>query len=115
MGIYLNPGNDLFRQAVNSEIYVDKSCFIEFTNNVFDTSDRHLCVSCTQRFGKSMAANMLSAYYIRGCDSREVFSGLQIAKTDNFEKHLNKYNVIKVGISYDDSKGHSCVIEKIIK
>jgi len=58
---------------------------------------------------------MLSAYYSRGCDSREVFSGLQIAKTDNFEKHLNKYNVIKVGISYDENKGHSCEVEKIIK
>ena len=96
MGIYLNPGNDLFRQALNSEIYVDKSMLIQLTNNVFDTSDRHLCVSRPRRFGKSMAANMLSAYYSRGCDSREVFSRLQIAKTDNFEKHLNKYNVIKL-------------------
>ena len=66
MGIYLNPGNDLFRQAVNSEIYVDKSMLIQLTNNVFDTSDRHLCVSRPRRFGKSMAANMLSAYYSRG-------------------------------------------------
>ena len=96
MGIYLNPGNDLFRQAVNSEIYVDKSMLIELTNKVFDTSDRHLCVSRPRRFGKSMAANMLSAYYSRGCDSRELFSRLQIAKTDNFEKYLNKYNVIKI-------------------
>lgn len=96
MGIYLNPGNDLFRQAVNSEIYVDKSMLIELTNNVFDTSDRHLCVSRPRRFGKSMAANMLSAYYSRGCDSRELFSGLQIAKADSFEKHINNYNVIKL-------------------
>ena len=96
MGIYLNPGNDLFRQAVNSEIYVDKSMLIEHTNHVFDTSDRHLCVSRPRRFGKSMAANMLSAYYSRGCDSRELFSGLQISQTDSFEKHLNKYNVIRL-------------------
>ncbi len=96
MGIYLNPGNDLFRQAVNSEIYVDKSMLIELTNHVFDTSDRHLCVNRPRRFGKSMAANMLSAYYSRGCDSRELFSGLQISQTDSFEKHLNKYNVIRL-------------------
>ena len=96
MGVYLNPNNDLFRQAVNSDIYIDKSMLIELTNNVFDTSDRHLCVSRPRRFGKSMAANMLSAYYSRGCDSRDVFNGLQIAKTASFEKHLNKYNVIKL-------------------
>ena len=96
MGIYLNPGNDLFRQAINSEIYVDKSMIIQITNKVFDTSDRHLCVSRPRRFGKSMAANMLSAYYSRGCDSRELFKGLKIAETDSFEKYLNKYNVIKL-------------------
>ena len=80
MGIYLNPGNDLFRQAINSEIYVDKSMLIQLTNKVFDTSDRHLCVSRPRRFGKSMAANMLSAYYSRGCDSRELFKGLKIPR-----------------------------------
>ncbi len=96
MGIYLNPGNDLFRQAVNSEIYVDKSMLIQLTNNVLDTSDRHLCVSRPRRFGKSMAANMLSAYYSRGCDSRELFSILKISSDADFERHLNKYNVIKI-------------------
>ena len=120
MGIYLNPGNDLFRQAVNSEIYVDKSMLIELTNSVFDTSDRHLCVSRPRRFGKSMAANMLSAYYSRGCESREVFSGLQIAKTDNFEKHLNKYNVFHFDIRSFASKSESVkmmveLLEKAIK
>ena len=120
MGIYLNPGNDLFRQAVNSEIYVDKSMLIELTNSVFDTSDRHLCVSRPRRFGKSMAANMLSAYYSRGCDSRELFSGLQIAKADSFEKHLNKYNVFHFDIRSFASKSESVkmmveLLEKAIK
>ena len=32
MGIYLNPNNDRFRQALNSEIYVDKSGLISVTN-----------------------------------------------------------------------------------
>ena len=120
MGIYLNPGNDLFRQAVNSDIYIDKSMLIELTNNVFDTSDRHLCVSRPRRFGKSMAANMLSAYYSRGCDSRELFSGLQIAKADSFEKHLNKYNVFHFDIRSFASKSESVkmmveLLEKAIK
>ncbi|MDD6084343.1 MAG: AAA family ATPase, partial [Oscillospiraceae bacterium] len=69
MGIYLNPGNDLFRQAVKSKIYVGKSMMICNTNSVLDTSDKHICISRPRRFGKSMAANMLAAYYSRGCDS----------------------------------------------
>lgn len=94
MGIYLNPGNDLFRQAIKSEIYVDKSMLIEITNSVFDTSDKHICISRPRRFGKSMAANMLAAYYSRGCDSKEIFKGLKIAQTKSFEEYLNKYNVL---------------------
>ena len=45
-----------------------------------------------------MAANMLTAYYSRGCDSREMFSNLNISKADTFEKHLNKYNVIHINM-----------------
>lgn len=98
MGIYLNPGNDLFRQAVNSKIYVDKSMLIDVTNGLLNSSDNHICISRPRRFGKSMAANMLSAYYSRECDSRELFGKLNIAKTDSFEKHLNKYNVIHISM-----------------
>ena len=98
MGIYLNPGNDLFRQAVNSKIYVDKTMLIEVTNSLFDTSDKHICISRPRRFGKSMAVNMLSAYYSRDCDSRELFSKLKISRSESFEKHLNKYNVFRFDI-----------------
>lgn len=104
MGIYLNPGNDLFRQAVNSKIYVDKSMLIDVTNGLLNSSDNHICISRPRRFGKSMTANMLSAYYSRECDSRELFSKLNIAKTDSFEKHLNKYNVIRFDIRSFASK-----------
>ena len=75
MGIYFNPGNDLFRIAVNSQIYVDKSELISVTNSLLNTEGRHICISRPRRFGKSMTANMLSAYYSRGCDSKELFSG----------------------------------------
>lgn len=98
MGIYLNPKNISFQMALNSEIYVDKSEMIKQTNKLINTSQRFVCVSRPRRFGKSMAADMLTAYYSRGCDSREMFSSLKIAKDDSFEKHLNKYNVIHINM-----------------
>ena len=79
MGIYLNPGNEKFIKAVNSEIYVDKSELIKYTNHVLNTMQQYICVSRPRRFGKSMAANMLTAYYGRGCDSKELFSSLEIS------------------------------------
>lgn len=63
MGIYLNPGNIDFQQALNSKIYVDKSMLIEYENSVIYTEQKFICVSRPRRFGKSMAANMLTAYY----------------------------------------------------
>ena len=74
MGIYLNPDNMDFQIAINSELYVDKSELIKSTNNLIFTEQRFICVSRPRRFGKSMAANMLSAYYSRGCDSKEMFN-----------------------------------------
>lgn len=113
MGIYLNPGNFDFQRAINSEIYVDKSLLIEYTNKKLFTEQQFICVSRPRRFGKSMAANMLTAYYSRGCDSREMFSGLKIAKSDSFEKHLNKYNVIHINMVSFLGESHD--IDEMIK
>lgn len=98
MGIYLNPGNEEFYRAVNSRIYVDKTELITYTNQYMNTEHRNICVSRPRRFGKSMAANMLTAYYSRGCDSENLFSGLKISGNENFNVHLNKYNVIHLNI-----------------
>ena len=98
MGNYLNPDNIDFRRALNSEIYVDKSELIKQTNAILDTENRFVCVSRPRRFGKSMAANMLTAYYSKGCDSSEMFAPLKISSDDSFEKYLNKYNVIHINM-----------------
>ena len=69
MGIYLNPGLESFKRAVNSKIYVDKTELISFTNALLGTEQGYLCVSRPRRFGKSMTANMLCAYYGKNCDA----------------------------------------------
>ena len=94
MGLYLNQNNILFSKDVNSEIYVDKTLLIEQTNRCINTNNQYVCISRPRRFGKSMAANMLTAYYSRGCDSKELFAPYKISRAESFKKHLNKYNVI---------------------
>ena len=98
MGIYLNPENVDFQEVLNSKIYVDKSELIQYTNSVLRTTQKYICVSRPRRFGKSMAANMLTAYYSRGCDSGELFQGLKSTMHPDFEKHLNQYNVIHLNM-----------------
>ena len=98
MGIYLNPTNESFQEAVNSEIYVDKSGLISFTNKRIKTSQKHICVSRPRRFGKSINLAMLAAYYSKGCDSKELFDGLDVVKDKKYYEHLNKYHVIYINM-----------------
>lgn len=93
MGIYIDRGNLDFTEARNSE-YVDKSGLISVVNKTLFTRQKFSCVTRCRRFGKSMAAQMLCAYYDRTCNSRQLFEDLKIAKDDTFERHLNKYPVI---------------------
>ena len=107
MGCYLNPGNFSFRGSLRSKIYVDKSELIAKTNEVLCTEQKYICVSRPRRFGKSMAANMLAAYYDRESDSAELFESLKIRKAESYEKHRNQYDVIKVNMQEFLSMTHS--------
>lgn len=98
MGLYIDKGNLEFQIARNSS-YVDKSGLITIVNETLRTEQRCSCVTRSRRFGKSMAANMLCAYYDRSCDSRELFVDLEVAQDPSFEKYLNKYPVIKLDIT----------------
>ena len=108
MGMFVNPRNEAFAVALNSEIYVDKTGLLTYTNKVMNTLQGYICNSlqgyiCNsrpRRFGKSITANMLTAYYSRGCSSREMFSELEISKAEDFEKHLNQYDVLHWDIQW---------------
>ncbi|MCD8029213.1 MAG: AAA family ATPase [Erysipelotrichaceae bacterium] len=104
MGIYLNPDNTDFKELRNSTICVDKSLLIEYTNSVMNTKDKYICVSRPRRFGKSTDANMLVAYYSKGCDSASLFSDLNIAQTSTYQVHLNQHHVIFINMQefYDN-------------
>ena len=107
MGSYLNPGNKGFRESLNSEIYVDKTGLIERTNALLDTREKYICVSRPRRFGKSMAADMLAAYYGQDTDSEALFQNLYIETCPSFREHLNKYNVVKLNMQDFLSASHS--------
>ena len=72
MGRFLNPDYSAFETALNSEIYIDKTGLLAYTNKVINTKQAFICNSRPRRFGKSYAANMLAAYYSKGCNSEEM-------------------------------------------
>lgn len=100
MGIYLNPGNEQFTVSVNSELYVDKTELIQYTNSRIGKDRPLICSSRPRRFGKTMAVTMLAAYYSKGCSSEQLFAELKISENEFFQKHLNRYNVIFLDIQW---------------
>lgn len=100
LGRFLNPDNAAFKRTLNSKIYVDKTEFLDFTNQMINTNSSFICNSRPRRFGKSVTADMLTAYYSRGCDSKKLFSDLKIGSLENFEENLNKYNVIQFDVQW---------------
>ena len=98
MGTYINRGNIEFRDIVTHE-YVDKTSLIPLVNATLNSENRYSCVTRCRRFGKSMAAKMLCAYYDKSCDSRKLFAGLKAEQDASFETYLNKYTVLYLDVT----------------
>ena len=115
MGVYFNPSNGSFTSDKNSKIYVDKTGLLEYLNGVLGTNNRCIALSHARRFGKSHAAGMIDAYYSLGCDSTNLFEDTKIARSSDFKKYMNKYNVIHLDISsfWDFYKDN--IVEKIVE
>ena len=97
MGIYLNPGSEMFEEGLNSQIYVDKTEMLRYVNSVVNSKQKYMCVSRPRRFGKTMATEMLEAYYDRTADSRALFEKCKISQTgDDWDKYLGKFDVIRI-------------------
>ena len=115
MGIYFNPSNGSFLRARNSQIYVDKTGLLEYLNGILGKNGRCIAVSHARRFGKSHAAGMIDAYYSLGSESSNLFDDTKIAKSRDYKKYMNKYNVIHLDISsfWDFYKDN--IVEKIVE
>lgn len=121
MGVYLNPGNRRFQRACNSKIYVDKTAMIDLTNSLINTEQNCICISRPRRFGKSITASMLTAYYGKECDSSRLFAHYKISKCDSYLDNLNQFNVIALNMqdflsmTKDVDELTACVQTKVLE
>ncbi|MDR1640811.1 MAG: AAA family ATPase [Clostridiales bacterium] len=102
----------LYSDLKNGYLFIDKSLFIE---GLIKSGEKYICVSRPRRFGKTLTAAMIDAFLNKGVDSRALFGDLGISKSDIFETHLNKFNVIRVMLNTepDRMRSHSDFIENI--
>ena len=99
MGIYLNPNSANFEETLKRPIFVDKTMILKTLNRFIDEQNKYICVSRPRRFGKTIASNIISSYYSKGCNSREIFSKLKFGQDEDFESKLNKFNFIKIDLN----------------
>ena len=123
MGTYLNPGSQSYQMTVNSKIYIDKTEMLQYLNSLVNTQQRFVSVSRPRRFGKSIAADMICAYYDREAKSRELFEKRLLAKcepiiagnqTIAWDGYLGKYDVIRI-VMTDFIKSDNGVPEALAK
>jgi len=98
---YLNTGEPylLFQKAVKNDIFVDKSMLIDAVSKRIGTNSGYVCITRPRRFGKSINAQMLGAYFTKGVDSSRLFEQLEIAAAGDSQKHRNSHNVIYADMS----------------
>ncbi|MCC8139114.1 MAG: ATP-binding protein [Lachnospiraceae bacterium] len=98
---YLNSTEPmkLFEKECKGRLYVDKSMLIEKISDKVGSAGQYICITRPRRFGKTINANMLAAYFTKGCDSTELFNGLKIHDSPVYGEKQNQYNVIHIDFS----------------
>jgi len=114
MSEFVDYGNIDFQRVINSN-FVDKSGLLSVLNRNLDTENCFLCISRPRRFGKSVAAKMAYAYYDRSCNSEKLFEGLEITKSPDYKKHLNKYPTIYIDWNKFSTYDHKTVVKEAQK
>lgn len=106
MGMYLNSSAPyfLYKSECSRPYYTDKSEMLKELMPLVGQGNSHICITRPRRFGKTVMANMVGAFFGRGADSGEIFDGLRIAEAEDYRLHLNRHNVIYIDFSVMDDE-----------
>lgn len=98
MGIYVNSKTayTLYRSETEKPYFVDKTKMLEELFPLVQTGNNHVCITRPRRFGKTVAANMIAAFFSKGCSAGDIFDTLRIAESDGYEKYRNQFPVIHI-------------------
>ena len=101
MGIYLNSESayTLYKSETQKPYFVDKSRMIEELFPLIEEGANHICITRPRRFGKTVMANMISAFFSRAREASDIFDRLKISTSQNYSKYRNQYNVIHISLN----------------
>ena len=111
MGLFLNSKlpYEQYKSSKTAKYYVDKSELLVELFDSIGTESPYICITRPRRFGKSVAANMIAAFFGKGAEAEHLFCDLAVAKNEDFKKHLNSHNVIYIDFSIEPECCSSCM------
>ena len=98
MGMYLDSkaAYTLYQRETIRPYFVDKSKMIIELLQLIKEGGGYICITRPRRFGKTVMANMISAFFSRAVDGDALFYTLDIAQEQSYKKYQNKYPVIHI-------------------
>lgn len=106
MGFYLDSASayTLYKSEKESPYFVDKTQLLKELFPFVETGNKHICITRPRRFGKTIMANMIGAFFGKGCRAEDLFGDLKVAQENGYQKHLNQHHVIYIDFGRNDGE-----------
>ena len=117
MGIYLNgtTAYTLYKSETVKPYFIDKTALLEQLFPLVNEGNNYICITRPRRFGKTVTANMIAAFFSKAKNTDDIFEKCTISQNAEYTKYQNQYSVIH--ISFNDlpkrCKSYEEYIERI--
>lgn len=101
MGMYLNSKApyEMHRKIMQSPYFIDKSLLLTELIPAFGGINCYCCITRPRRFGKTVMANMIGAFFGKTDRDDRIFDNLAISGQPEYKLHLNRHDVIYIDFS----------------
>lgn len=98
MGIYLNSSTafTLYKSEVSKPYFVDKTRMLAELIPLVREGNNYICITRPRRFGKTVMANMIGAFFAKGEEGHALFDRLNISACEEYGAELGQHNVIHI-------------------
>ncbi len=101
MGMYLNSRApyEMYKKVIQNPYFVDKSLLLAELIPAFNSINCYYCITRPRRFGKTIMANMIGAFFGKIDREDRIFDRLVISEQPEYQSHLNRHDVIYIDFS----------------
>lgn len=117
MGMFLNSSvpYEGYKEVLRDTYFIDKTLLLKELIPYFEKRNRYCCITRPRRFGKTVMANMVGAFFGKTDEEEGIFERLAISREKEYDTHLNKHNVIYIDFSRgtEGCKSYTQYIDRI--